>query len=287
MRARSRSPSCSSSCSSSSPSSSSSSGSSASTSSAPRLDVRWLHAGAQHLDLPANPITGAPSGYAAFSVVESQRLEGAWKALDADGRRACLGKGGKGEGEKKDKDAGISGKDSKGVDEGTEGKDGQVEVEVGNGNDEYFGTGNGGTSASARAWNSSARRPAFPGRSGTSSSSVRSRGELGVGGRTLSSRISRRCEVSRSARCVVCSGGVQVWSSRLKRVGQDGLFEVDLASMSLNPVFWAHTGARVPVIRATWFVGDVTHPAEWELAEELEKGYRYAAFPDLLCRENV
>lgn len=46
--------------------------------------------------------------------------------------------------------------------------------------------------------------------------------------------------------------------------------------MSLNPVFWAHTGKRVPVIRATWFINDDTHPCEWELAEELEKGYQYA-----------
>lgn len=45
--------------------------------------------------------------------------------------------------------------------------------------------------------------------------------------------------------------------------------------MSLNPVFWAHTGKRVPVIRATWFINDDSHPCEWELAEELEKGYQY------------
>jgi hypothetical protein len=44
--------------------------------------------------------------------------------------------------------------------------------------------------------------------------------------------------------------------------------------MSLNPVFWPHTGKRVPVIRATWFINDDSHPCEWELAEELEKGYQ-------------
>lgn len=56
---------------------------------------------------------------------------------------------------------------------------------------------------------------------------------------------------------------------------QDSLFEVSIPTMSLNPVFWAHTGKRVPVIRATWFINDDTHPCEWELAEELEKGYQY------------
>lgn len=55
---------------------------------------------------------------------------------------------------------------------------------------------------------------------------------------------------------------------------QDSLFEVSIPTMSLNPVFWAHTGKRVPVIRATWFINDDSHPCEWELAEELEKGYQ-------------
>jgi hypothetical protein len=45
--------------------------------------------------------------------------------------------------------------------------------------------------------------------------------------------------------------------------------------MSLEPVFWAHTGPRVPVIRATWYIGDEAHPCEWELAEELERGYQW------------
>jgi hypothetical protein len=56
---------------------------------------------------------------------------------------------------------------------------------------------------------------------------------------------------------------------------QDGLFEVDLETMALFPVFWAHTGPRIPVIRGTWFLGDETKPCSWELAEELEKGYQY------------
>lgn len=44
--------------------------------------------------------------------------------------------------------------------------------------------------------------------------------------------------------------------------------------MSLSPVFWAHNGPRVPVIRATWFINDEQHPCEWELAQALEQGYQ-------------
>jgi hypothetical protein len=54
---------------------------------------------------------------------------------------------------------------------------------------------------------------------------------------------------------------------------QDSLFEVSLPTLSLHPVFWAHTGARVSVLRGTWFVTDETKPCSWELAEEIEKAY--------------
>jgi len=52
------------------------------------------------------------------------------------------------------------------------------------------------------------------------------------------------------------------------------MFEVSLSTLSLHPVFWAHSGQRVPVMRGTWFVGDETKPCSWELAEELERAYQ-------------
>lgn len=51
------------------------------------------------------------------------------------------------------------------------------------------------------------------------------------------------------------------------------MFEVDLPTLSLHPVFWAHTGSRVAVIKGSWFIGDETRPCAWELAQELEKAY--------------
>ena len=51
------------------------------------------------------------------------------------------------------------------------------------------------------------------------------------------------------------------------------MFEVSLPTLSLHPVFWAHTGPRVSVLRGSWFVTDHTRPCSWELAEEIEKGY--------------
>jgi hypothetical protein len=62
----------------------------------PPLDVRWLHAGAQYLDLPTNPVTSLNTTYKAFSVTESNRLEEAWWCLTDDERREYAPKGGKG-----------------------------------------------------------------------------------------------------------------------------------------------------------------------------------------------
>ncbi|GMK59318.1 hypothetical protein CspeluHIS016_0703330 [Cutaneotrichosporon spelunceum] len=57
-------------------------------------------------------------------------------------------------------------------------------------------------------------------------------------------------------------------------VGQDSLFEVDLDTLSLHPVFWQQSGPRVPVIRGTWYVENEKRPCSWDLAIELEKAYQ-------------
>ena len=54
---------------------------------------------------------------------------------------------------------------------------------------------------------------------------------------------------------------------------QDSLFEVSLKTLSLHPVFWAHRGPRVSVLRGSWFVTDETRPCSWELGEALERAY--------------
>lgn len=58
------------------------------------------------------------------------------------------------------------------------------------------------------------------------------------------------------------------------KLTQDSLFEVDLPTLSLHPVFWAHTGPRISVLRGTWFVTDDTKPCSWDLADEIEKAYQ-------------
>ncbi|KLT41457.1 hypothetical protein CC85DRAFT_247655 [Cutaneotrichosporon oleaginosum] len=57
-------------------------------------------------------------------------------------------------------------------------------------------------------------------------------------------------------------------------VSQDSLFEVDLDTLSLHPVFWPQSGPRVPVLRGTWYVENETRPCAWDLAAELEKAYQ-------------
>ncbi|BEI91743.1 uncharacterized protein CcaverHIS019_0405630 [Cutaneotrichosporon cavernicola] len=57
-------------------------------------------------------------------------------------------------------------------------------------------------------------------------------------------------------------------------VAQDSLFEVDLDTLSLHPVFWPQSGPRVPVLRGTWYVENEKRPCSWDLAIELEKAYQ-------------
>lgn len=65
----------------------------------PELDFRWVHAGAQHLDLLPTPITTASTSYKAFSYDESLRIEEAWWTLTEGNRRTAVLQWGLEEGE--------------------------------------------------------------------------------------------------------------------------------------------------------------------------------------------
>jgi len=65
----------------------------------PELDFRWVHAGAQHLDLLPTPITTASTSYKAFSYDESVRIENAWWSIPESDRRKAVTEWGLIEGE--------------------------------------------------------------------------------------------------------------------------------------------------------------------------------------------
>lgn len=65
----------------------------------PLLDVRWVHAGAQHLDLLPTPITALNPAYKSFSADESERIEEAWLELPEEDRRRAVAEWGSLEGE--------------------------------------------------------------------------------------------------------------------------------------------------------------------------------------------
>lgn len=70
----------------------------------PPLDVRWVHAGAQHLDLLPSPITSVSTTYKAFSQEESDRIEDRWDSMSRDDRARVIKDWGAGEGEGAPKD---------------------------------------------------------------------------------------------------------------------------------------------------------------------------------------
>jgi hypothetical protein len=50
----------------------------------PWLEFRWMHGGAQHMDLPTAPITSQAINYVPFSTSENQRLEEAYQQLSEE-----------------------------------------------------------------------------------------------------------------------------------------------------------------------------------------------------------
>lgn len=65
----------------------------------PDLDYRWVHAGAQHLDLLPTPVTSAATAYKAFSPDESERIEERWESMEDEERRQAVREWGASEGE--------------------------------------------------------------------------------------------------------------------------------------------------------------------------------------------
>jgi len=65
----------------------------------PPLDIRWVHAGTQHLDLLPTPITSLNTTYKAFSEDESFRIEERWYSLSEEERRKAVAEWGASEGE--------------------------------------------------------------------------------------------------------------------------------------------------------------------------------------------
>jgi hypothetical protein len=65
----------------------------------PLLDYRWVHAGAQHLDLLPTPITAASTAYKSFNAEESFRIEERWESMTEEERRQAVTDWGATEGE--------------------------------------------------------------------------------------------------------------------------------------------------------------------------------------------
>ncbi|WVW79053.1 hypothetical protein I302_101016 [Kwoniella bestiolae CBS 10118] len=222
----------------------------------PILDYRWVHAGAQHLDLLPTPITSASTTYKSFSQSESLRIEERWLQLSDDEKRKIIREWGSYEGEgapartkkkeKKDKDKdkdkarresvtsvhSVASASSHPLDDKVKEKRGNGDVP----DQEHI-------------------------RSGEEQSRVDEEplDNLEQKYKELMGKGQREYEDFELIQGVP--------------VSQDSLFEVSLPTLSLHPVFWAHTGSRVPVLRGTWFVENETRPCSWELAEEIERAY--------------
>ncbi|RXK37136.1 hypothetical protein M231_05587 [Tremella mesenterica] len=202
---------------------------------APPLDARWVHAGAQYLDLLPTPITSASTSYKAFSPSESKRIEARWTSLPLLGRQLAIKEWGAAEGE------------------------GASKVKKEHGRTESTASNNDERRSSSKDREKDRGVPdAEVIRSGEEQPTE---GEVDGEGRYRNIMADAQKEYEN----LELIAGVPV--------SQDSLFEVDLKTLSLHPVFWAHTGPRVSVMRGTWFVTDETRPCSWDLGEEIERGY--------------
>nr|XP_031862276.1 uncharacterized protein CI109_002241 [Kwoniella shandongensis]KAA5529348.1 hypothetical protein CI109_002241 [Kwoniella shandongensis] len=238
----------------------------------PRLDVRWVHAGSQHLDLLPTPITAASTTYKAFVSEESSRIEDRWQTYADEERRKIVREWGSTEGEgapartktkqtdkekegdkekEKEKERRESVASSHSVDNDrlpTHPSDEHLNGEKANLNGDVKENGNG----NGKVPEEGVIDPDHLGEDGDEQ-------DLDAKYKDLIAKQQKEYENLEEI------AGVPV--------SQDSLFEVSLPTLSLHPVFWSHTGPRVSVLRGTWFVSDETRPASWELAEEIERGY--------------
>jgi hypothetical protein len=224
----------------------------------PRLDHRWLHGGAQHLSLLSTPLTQAKTiSYVSFSNLENLNLEIAFNALSPGERKAAIKKMGEWKEAKKETNStGTEAAEKKSSKPG--------EIIVGDSADPDQNMPRKASlapSMDADNYPDPDSQPILP----APEEDTDKEDYDDIKGVSVA-QVSLLHYVLRSRH--------DLTHLPLSGKLQDGLFEVDLREMSLYPVFWAHTGARVPVHRATWFIGDETKPCDWALAEELERGYQ-------------
>ncbi|WVQ93360.1 hypothetical protein IAU59_000428 [Kwoniella sp. CBS 9459] len=223
----------------------------------PILDYRWVHAGAQHLDLLPTPITAASTTYKPFAQEESTRIEDAWREIFDEERRRIVQTWGSTEGE---------GAPARTLKKGKE-KDSQKDSQKTVKSDRRASVISNASTGSHPVDESPSDNP---GDSLPDEQHIRSGEEQAKTEDDSSDAQERRYreiinKVQNAEDDYELISGVPV--------SQDSLFEVSLPTLSLHPVFWAHTGPRVPVLRGTWFVETETRPCSWELAEEIEKAY--------------
>ncbi|OCF44923.1 phospholipase [Kwoniella heveanensis CBS 569] len=224
----------------------------------PVLDYRWVHAGAQHLDLLPTPITAASTSYKPFGQDESFRVEEAWRALPNDERRRIVHTWGSTEGEGAPARTKKKGKDVKETKE----------------NHKAASTSDRRASVVSTA--STGNHPVDELRNDKADDSLAKEEHIRSGEEQAMTEEESSEAQERKYREII--NKVQNAEDDYELitgvpVSQDSLFEVSLPTLSLHPVFWAHTGPRVPVLRGTWFVESETRPCSWELAEEIEKAY--------------
>ncbi|WVO15288.1 hypothetical protein L204_102944 [Cryptococcus depauperatus] len=210
----------------------------------PDLDVRWVHAGSQHLDLLPTPITSASTSYKAFSSSESLRIDRKWQEMSETEKLLAIQVWGKSDGE------GVP--SPKETSQDTARKDGS-------------------RSRSSSQASKSKQQDVHPIDAKIQDERLHEHTENRDGGKNLVEEMAREYKEMVNEAYIDEVGYDVV---RGVPVSQDFLFEVWLPTLSLRPVFWVHTGPRVAVVRGTWFVQDPTQPCSWQLAEELERAYR-------------
>ncbi|WVF65714.1 hypothetical protein IAT40_000445 [Kwoniella sp. CBS 6097] len=219
----------------------------------PLLDCRWVHAGAQHLDLLPTPITAASTTYKPFGQEESSRIEEAWRAIPDGERRRIIHTWGSTEGE--GAPARTKKKEKPKDDKKSASSDRRASV-VSTSSTGHHPVDDPPTESSGD--NLALEEPI---RSGEEQANIEEE-SIEAQERKYREIINKAQNAEDDFELI---SGVPV--------SQDSLFEVSLPTLSLHPVFWAHTGPRVSVLRGTWFVEAETRPCSWELAEEIEKAY--------------
>ncbi|WWC64176.1 uncharacterized protein I303_106784 [Kwoniella dejecticola CBS 10117] len=215
----------------------------------PTLDFRWVHAGAQHLDLLPTPITSASTTYKPFSFSESLRIEERWRETTDNDRRKIIREWGSMEGEGAPARAKVKEKDRT--------------------------KRNSVTSAHSDA-STAAHRLDDKVKEKRQDGEVPDKEHLKSGEEQTMAEEAPLDDAEQKYKDIMRKTQSDSDNYEVIQgvpVSQDSLFEVSIPTLSLHPVFWAHSGSRVPVLRGTWFVESETRPCSWELAEEIEKAY--------------